>query len=256
MAWPVIAGGLAGLALGFLGAGGTVVGLPFALYLAGLDPHVALGSNALGVSIIALGLLGWRLWQGQVRIREVIFFTLLGLAGIRIGALIGLAFPGQRLVFLLGIILFLASGWFIYLSLQPEKKNPLPTHSNKNPSEKLQGMGSFLRISLTGLVVGIIAGFFAIGGGFIIVPALVIAGGLELSEAASSGLLPIALFFGWIGIQYLLAHSIDTRFSLQMFIPGLLGGAAGIWLGTKLSKRTTQRIFAVFLACLGIYMLL
>jgi uncharacterized membrane protein YfcA len=250
MIWPAVGGILAGLALGFLGAGGTVVGLPFALYLARLDPHVALGSNALGVSFIAIALLAFRIWQHKVHLREVTFFTILGLVGIRIGALIGLAYPGNRLVFLLGIILFLASGWFIFLSLQPEKKAPSPASAQNSETK------SIWKISLTGLVVGIVAGFFAIGGGFIIVPALVIAGGLELSEAASSGLLPIALFSGWIGVQYLLAHAIDTSFSFQMLFPGLMGGALGIWLSTKLSKQTTQRVFAVFLACLGIYMLL
>ena len=110
--------------------------------------------------------------------------------------------------------------------------------------------------SLSGLAVGIIAGFFAIGGGFLIVPALVIAGGLELGGAASTGLLPIALFSGWIGIQYLLAHSVNFGFSFQMLIPGLVGGASGAWLGTKLSRQTPQRVFAIFLACLGIYILL
>ena len=250
MIWSIVAGVLTGLVLGFLGAGGTVVGLPFALYLAKLDPHVALGSNALGVSLIATGLLGWRIWQKKVQVRKVILFTILGLVGIRIGALIGLAYPGRQLIFLLGIILFLASGWFIYLSLQPQRDVSQPGGSQDHKKKQI------VMISLSGLVVGVIAGFFAIGGGFLIVPALVIAGGLELSEAASSGLLPIALFSGWIGVQYLLAHSVNYGYSFQMLIPGLIGGAAGIWLSTKLSRRTTQRIFAIFLACLGIYMLL
>jgi uncharacterized membrane protein YfcA len=55
------AGVLAGLVLGYLGAGGTVVGLPFLLYLSRLPPHLALGTNAAGVSLIAIALLVWRL---------------------------------------------------------------------------------------------------------------------------------------------------------------------------------------------------
>ena len=88
-----------------------------------------------------------------------------------------------------------------------------------------------------------------------IVPALALTAGMDLIDAAAAGLLPITAFAGWIGTQYWAAGSTDLGFALWMLVPGVLGGLIGIRLGQILSRQTSQRVFAIFLILLGIYMI-
>jgi uncharacterized protein len=256
MLWGIPAGVLAGLVLGYLGAGGTVVGLPFLLYLASFPPHKALGTNALGVSMIALALLAWRLWNRQIRVLEGVVFAIPGIMGIYVGVQIGLIYPGRQLIFLLGILLFVVAGWLFYLSTRPEMSATAGASTNRQkPTDKPLRDRLWLMIP-TAFAIGVTAGFFGIGGGFMIVPALALTGGLDLIEAAGASLISIALFAGWIGVQYWFAGSVNSSAAFIELLPGIVGGVIGIWLGQRLSKKFTQRVFAAFLVALGLYMAL
>jgi uncharacterized membrane protein YfcA len=244
-AWCAAAGAIAGLALGYLGAGGTVVGMPFILYLAALPPHRALGTNALGVSMIAATLLGVRLWRGEVAWRPGALFLVPGLAGIWAGARAGLLYPGEKLVALLGIVLFAVAAWMLYLSTLP-----LPAETSPRPPARVRPAG----LVLAALAVGATAGFFAIGGGFMIVPALAVTAGLDLLDAAAVALLPIAGFSGWVGMQYWRAAATDPGFAAAMLPLGLAGGLTGMWLGRRVPRHVSQRVFAVLLVAIGVYM--
>jgi uncharacterized protein len=250
VAWALVAGSLGGLVLGYLGAGGTVIGLPFLLYLAALRPHQALGTNAVGISLIALALLAWRLWHRQILLREGLVFAVPGLLGNVVGVRLGLLYPGQKLVYLLGILLFGVAAWLVYLSTRTEAAG------STRPQRHPLSTPGLLRLVPTAFAVGAAAGFFAIGGGFMIVPAIALAGQVDLLDAAAAGLVPIAAFSGWIGIQYWAAGDVRVSLVLAMFVAGVVGGGIGIALAERLSKRLTQRIFGLFLACLGIYMVI
>jgi uncharacterized membrane protein YfcA len=156
MVWSVLAGGLAGLVLGLLGAGGTVIGLPVLLYLAHLRPHTAMGTNAAGVALVALALLAWRALRGGVPWCEAIYFTVPGVAGNLIGAHLGLVFPGRRLIFLLGILLFAVAGWLVYLSLHGDARAGTATRN--------RGARSRWLMMATAFLIGGVAGLFDIGG--------------------------------------------------------------------------------------------
>ena len=245
----ILAGIMVGFVLGFLGAGGTVVGLPFLLLFTSLEGHPALGTNASGVALISLAILGWRLFQREVRILEGVVFTLPGLIGIFAGVRLGLIFPGKQLVFLLGFVLFLIAGWMFYLSAQkPDPIRPEEASTGERPSGKRLGL-----LGLSAFLVGATAGFFAIGGGFMIVPALILAGGLSLEEAAATALLPIALFSSLVAAAYWQAGEVEFVFSMMMFVPGLVGGMSGLWLAHRLPKQILQRAFAVLLVFIGVY---
>lgn len=252
MAWTIVAGSLTGMILGYLGAGSGVIGVPVFLYLAGLSPHAALGTNALGVSLIALALFVWRVLRGQVPVRAGLVFTLPGLIGIYFGARIGLIFPGEKLIFLLGFLLFIVAGWLFYLSLQGRPKQNV----SRGAPDRLLTFSQIRLMVPTALIIGVAAGFFAIGGGFMIVPALALIVGMDLIDAAAAGLLPIAAFAGWIGVQYWLAGSTDFSLAVWMIPPGLAGGIVGVRLGQSIPRRISQRIFAAFLVGLGTYMIL
>lgn len=252
--WAALAGLAAGFILGLLGAGGPVVGLPFLLYLADISPHPALGSNALGVSMIAAVLYGFRLRRREAIVAPGMAYAVPGMFGIYIGAQLGLHYPGTGLVFLLGFVLFAIAGWQFYLSAKvggPHAPRTAPPGSGVGVSR-----GSLLKTTPVALAVGAASGFFGIGGGFMIVPSLALTAGVELTEAISSSLLPIAGFAGVVGASYLRAGDVDLGLSIVMLPLGLLGGYAGIWLGKRITKTAIYRVFASFLALLGVYFII
>ncbi len=257
----LIAGALAGLVLGLFGAGGTVVGLPVLLYLAQLPPHEAIGSNALGVAATALALLAWRAWKREVRLADGALFTLPGLLGIAVGARLGLAVPGHSLVFLLGFVIFGVAGWTFYLARRAARQDAgasEPAQAADRPANRDTGLAPrrLARIGTTAVAVGGTAGFFGVGGGFLIVPGLSWAGRIDLREAARAGLLPIAIFAGLIGVEYFLGGSASVAAAGEMLVGGLVGGAVGIWLGARAPRQVFQLAFAGFLVLIGCSMLL
>ena len=150
-----------------------------------------------------------------------------GLIGNYAGIQLGLVFPGKKLLFLLGFVLFLIAAWMIYSSKRTSgsAKGLNDSAANRNSTKRL------FYIGLSALVIGGTAGFFAISGGFMIVPALILAGGLNITEAAGTAIIPIVAF------------------------TGIATGVAGIWLAKHLPKTLMQRLFAVFLILIGIYMI-
>lgn len=224
--------------------------------MAGLAPHLALGTNATGVALIAGGLLAWRTVQNEVPLADGAIFALPGIPGIYLGVRLGLIYPGAKLVFLLGFLLFGVAGWMGYLSAhQGQAVSSASPSTDDRRANALQGR-RIARMAATAFAIGLAAGFFAVGGGFMIVPGLIIVGGLQLAHASSASLLPICAFATVIAAEYLAAGSVRIGWSALMLAGGMAGGAYGVWLGKHLSKAVMQRAFAIFLAVLGIYIVL
>lgn len=247
--WAITGGIACGLAFGYLGAGGAVVTLPFVLYLADMPPHEALGSKAIGVALIAGALLIWRLLRNEVRLRTGLALAVPGLAGVYAGVRVGHFVPGRTLVFLLGLLLLGVAGWVAYAST-------LGSNAKPRTSRTTSSQPSLATLCSSGLAVGSVAGFFGIAGGFIVVPALMLVGDMEIVEAAATAMLPITVFAAWIGLQYWRAGSANATFALAMLLPGVLAGGLGIWLGQHVPRTLSQRIFAGFLVVFGVYMMM
>jgi uncharacterized protein len=264
MSGVIAAGAAVGFVLGFLGAGGTVIGLPFLLLFSGLGGHEVLGTNAAGVAFIALCLLALRVYRSELLLREGIAFAIPGLVGIFLGVRLGLLFPGQRLILLVGFVLFLIAGWMFYLSTRavasagrtgegPLRETASGTELSDRSRERERRR--LLALIPTAFVIGAIAGFFAIGGGFMIVPGLILVGGLALNDAAATALLPIAAFASLVGLEYWTAGDVNAVVVGVMLAPGIAGGLLGIWMARRLSKRIMQRAFALLLVLIGVYMI-
>ena len=252
----IFAGVIVGFVLGFLGAGGTVVGLPIFLMFTNLNGHHVLGTNAAGVAIVAASIFAWRLYKKDVNLVIGIIFSIPGLLGIYIGTQLGLIYPGKKLIFLLGILLFFIAGWMLYLSFHKEN-TPSPNSENKpGQISKSNNFNRKIYLVIGACVIGALSGFFAIGGGFMIVPAIILIAELELNDAAGTALLPITLFAALVGLEYFRAGDVNITMSSIMIIPGILSGAFGIWLAKHLSKKIMQRFFAIFLIAIGFYMIL
>lgn len=238
IALTLLSGAIVGVFLGTFGGGGSVLAAPLLLYLVGVDdPHVAIGTSAAGVAAIALfSLIGhWR--GGRVKWPCAIVFAMSGLIGSILGSSLAKITHGD--VLLLG---FAAAMAMIALSMFRKPKSEGDPDVTLTPRMVLQ-------LAPIGLVVGLAAGFFGIGGGFLIVPGLMLAVGMTMANATASSLVSVSIFGAATSANYAMSGLVDGRLILLLLAGGVLGGVVGIliskWLAGRL--RTARLAFAVMI---------
>jgi uncharacterized protein len=245
-ALAVMSGGAIGLVLGLVGGGGSILAVPLLVYVVGMSsPHVAIGTAAVAVALnAAVGLFG-HARQSTVKWNCALVFAAAGVIGSALGATAGKAMDGQRLLALFGFAM-IAVG----LSMLLGKGN------GSDPSVRLTRVSApYLLPWLlsTGLGVGLLSGFFGIGGGFLIVPALMLATSMPITNAVSSSLVAVTAFGLTTAASYAASGLVDWN------IVGLLvgGGIAGSFAASRLSRRVATRknlltrIFAVGVVVVG-----
>jgi uncharacterized membrane protein YfcA len=231
-----------GLALGLLGSGGSILTVPVLVYLLGEHPKQAIAESLLIVGGIALlGAIPFAL-RGLVDWRNVLFFGLPGMAGTYLGAWLSQFVSGQVQLLTFALVMILAA----YFMARPA---PL------RPTQKRQAW----KIVLEGTAVGALTGFVGVGGGFLIVPALVLLGGLPMHLAVGTSLLIIALksFAGFYKYLHLLpAQGLSVNFTVAglFLLVGTLGSLLGGRLAVRLPQASLKRGFALFLVVMGAYM--
>lgn len=247
IALTLFSGAIVGLFLGTFGGGGSVLAAPLLLYLVGVeDPHVAIGTSAAGVAAIAsFSLIGhWR--GGRVKWPCAIVFAMSGLVGSILGS--SLAKVTQGDVLLLGFALAMA---MIGLSMFRKPKTAGDPNVTLTPRMVLQ-------LAPIGLVVGLAAGFFGIGGGFLIVPGLMLAVGMTMTNATASSLVSVSIFGAATSANYALSGMVDGRLILLLLGGGAIGGMIGIvlskWLADRIS--TARLAFAAMILVVATFVAL
>jgi uncharacterized membrane protein YfcA len=239
-------GTLVGFALGLLGGGGSILAVPLLVYLVGVkDTHVAIGTSALAVSANAFANLISHARAGTVKWPCAIMFALSGMAGAALGAHLGQLVDGGHLLFLFGLVMLaVAAGMF---SGRAAGGDPL-VHINRDIAVRLAG---------TGLIVGFLSGFFGIGGGFLIVPAIMLGSGMVAINAVGSSLVSVGAFGMTTAASYAIAGLVDWRIAAVFVSGGILGGFAGVRLSVRLSERRgmLSRSFAVAVVLVAIFVL-
>lgn len=233
-----LGGALVGLLLAAFGGGGSVLATPWLIYVVGVaDTHVAIGTSAAGVAINAVaGLLG-QAKAGAVKWPCASVFALSGIAGALVGAHFAKQVDGDALLGYFAVAMALVA-----LSMFRRPQNA------GDPSVRLD-MARTLRLAPTGAVVGLAAGFFGIGGGFLIAPGLIAATGMTLSNAAASSLLSVGLFGASTSASYALSGQIDWMILAGLVIGGVIGTVPGIFLARILARRVllARRVFAAMI---------
>ncbi len=248
MDWQAIAalisGSGVGFLLGLLGGGGSVLAVPLLLYFVGVpSTHFAIGTSALGVSVnAAVNLLG-HARRGTVKWPCAITFALAGIAGAALGSTIGKLIDPEplMLMFALAMAAVALSMW------RPASGDGLAdVQLNPRIAARLIGIG---------LVVGLASGFFGIGGGFLIVPGLMLGSRMPMLNAVGSSLLAVALFGATTAFNYALSGYVLWDVAGWMVAGGIGGGALGVWASRKLAARRAllQRVFAVFVLVVATY---
>lgn len=240
----VVGGAVVGFLLAVFGGGGSVLAAPVLLYLGGVaDAHVAIGTASAAVAANALfNLLGhWR--AGRIKWPCATVFAVAGLVGSFAGSSLAKLISGQHL--LLAFAFAMAA---IGLSMfrKPRDEGDPDVHIS---------MQLVARLAPLGLLTGLAAGFFGIGGGFLIVPGLMLATGMTMANATASSLLSVALFGAATSFNYALTGQVDWRLAGLLLLGGAAGGVTGLFAAKRLAghARLARTLFAAMILLVATY---
>ena len=241
-------GAVVGLVLGLIGGGGSILAVPLLVYLVGVSPaHVAIGTSAVAVSGSALVNLLPHARAGNVKWRCAVVFAGSGVAGALLGAEFAKSLDGRKLMALFGLLMVIVG--LLMLRGRHNEGDPdvrLATDTARELLPLLIGIG---------FAVGALSGFFGIGGGFLIVPGLILATGMPLSMAIGTSLVAVSAFGAATAASYATSGLIDWSIAGLFMLGAVAGGLAGVALGRVLErrKRTLGLIFAGVVVVVGLY---
>ena len=247
----VLSGLAVGFSLGLIGGGGSILAVPLLLYFVGYpNPHVVIGTTALAVSINAYLNLIPHARAGNVRWKQALVFAVVGAAAAFVGSSLGKAVDGKKLLFLFAILMLVIAALML--------RRREPGSAQQVLSEHDAPKGSWLRLGIAAALVGMLSGFFGIGGGFLIVPGLAFSTGMPMLAAIGSSLVSVGTFGLTTAINYARSGLLDFTVALLYIGGGVLGGWFGTRVATHLgkhSKGTLNLIFALLVAVVAVYML-
>src|SRR5437016_5618315 len=173
----ILCGSLVGFSLGLLGGGGSILAVPLMTYVVGVPSvHVAIGTSALAVALNAVANLMIHARAGNVRWGPVAVFSATGVIGSAFGSSLSKTVEGPRLLAFFGLLMFLVAALML-------------ARRSAGPDTAVRPARSDLpQLLLFGFGAGVLSGFFGIGGGFMIVPGLVLATGMPMVNAVGSSL--------------------------------------------------------------------
>ena len=232
-----------GLVLGLLGSGGSILTVPVLVYLAGHTDKVAIAESlAIVGAIAAVGALPYAR-QRLVDWHSVLYFGVPGILGTYGGAALSEFVPGPVQLALFAVVMILAA----VLMFRGRKEVPEGEERARQP---------LWLIAVEGLLVGVLTGLVGVGGGFLIVPALVLLGGLSMRLAVGTSLLIIAAksaagFMKYTDVLAEAGLSVDWTLIGIFAAIGIAGSFVGNALGQRVPQAKLKKGFAVFLVVMG-----
>ncbi len=241
-------GGLIGLVLGLIGGGGSILAVPLLVYAVG-EPsaHVAIGTAALAVALNAATSLGLHARRTSIRWPCALVFSAAGVGGALAGAAFGKSVDGQQLLALFGLVMVVVG--VVMLRPKPASGSQSARLTRENARRLLP------RLVLLGAGVGLLSGFFGIGGGFLIVPGLILATDMELQDAASASLVAVTAFGIASASSYAWSGLVDWPVAALLVAGAAAGAIAGTKANTVLGRRKglLTQVFAWFVIAAGLY---
>lgn len=220
----VLCGTLVGFSLALIGGGGSILAVPLLLYVVGVrDPHLAIGTSALAVALNAFANLVPHARAGNVRWKAAFVFAPAGVAGALVGSSLGKIVDGKQLLFLFALLMLVVA----FLMIRGRRG----AGAGDGPKPHM-----FARLGVVGLGAGTLSGFFGIGGGFLIVPGLMFASGMEIIYAVGTSLFAVGTFGLATAVNYAASGLIDWPVAAQFIGGGVIGG----WVGAVAAKRLAR----------------
>ena len=233
-----------GLALGLLGGGGSILAVPILVYVLGFSTK-----EAVAASLVIVGLTSmfgaaehWR--KGHVKLRVALVFGSFAAAGAYLGAQLAEFLSGPVQLSLFAVVM-LGAAFFMFRDNESDEDNK-DSFSHGSTGRLLLGLAA------PGLGVGVLTGLVGVGGGFLIVPALVLIAEVPMETAVGTSLLIITInsFAGYLG-------KAEMQWGLMAFFTALAvaGSFAGAYLGRFVPSGALQKAFAVFLVGMAVFIL-
>ena len=225
-----------GLTLGALGGGGSILTLPVFVFVAGIPAQEAVAMSMVvvgGTSLLGAGL-HWR--NGNFHVKAALLFAATGVIGAYAGSFLT-HLVSQRVLLGIFAVLMLVTGIAMI---------------RKRPEKKYQQQCRFWPCLLIGAAVGVLTGFLGVGGGFLIVPALVLFAGVETKAAVGSSLAIIALnAVGGLGGQ-LQQVSLDWQLASMFLGLAMIGMFGGLFVAKKVPSESLSKAFGWFVVVLSL----
>ena len=244
----VVSGSLVGFVLGLVGGGGSIIAVPLLLYVVGIgSPHLAIGTGAIAVSLSALSNLVSHARKGMVKWPCALTFSVAGVAGAWGGSSLAMRVPGDQLLALFGLVMVVVG---VVMALRKDAEGNPDIRLNFSTAQQLLPL-----LLLVGLGVGALSGFFGIGGGFLIVPGLMLATGMPIAYAIGTSLVAVTIFGATTAANYALSGLVDWRIAAYFIGGGIFGGLLGSIVGQRIGqkKSTLAIVFASLVVVVGIY---
>lgn len=231
---------LIGFSLGLLGGGGSILTVPILVYALNMDAKLSI---ALSLAIVAftslIGVFG-HIKNKNVDFKVASIFAPIAMLGTYVGAKLSVYLSGQVQLLLFAIIMLLASTFML---------------KGRKDTDAVEKELNIPLIIIEGLFVGVITGLVGVGGGFLIVPALVLLTGLPMKRAVGTSLLIISLksFSGFYG--YLDSVNIPWVFLFKFTLFSGFGILLGSYTVKYVPQQRLKKIFAYFLILMGIFII-
>ena len=239
---------LMGISLGLIGGGGSILAVPILKYVVGFGAKEAIASSlaVVGLTSLFAAIGHWR--SGNVNLRVALVFGSVAMAGTYLGARLAVFFSGGAQLVLFAVVMIVAA-YFMFRENGP--KSAEDGLDSDSPAKSM----SYGLIVVEGLAVGVLTGLVGVGGGFLIVPALVVLGKVPMKEAVGTSLLVIAMksatgFVGYFG-------QVEVRWGyLALFTAvAIAGSLGGTYLVRYVPQGALKKTFAVFLVVMGAFIL-
>jgi hypothetical protein len=234
---------IVGIFIGLLGSGGSILNIPILIYLVGENEKAAIAESLAIVGIVALVASIPYAQRKLVSWRAVWLFGAPGMLGAYLGALFGEFVPAAAQLTLLALLMLVAAYMMFF---PPAIAEPAAPRAN-------------WKIVSDGLLVGLFTGLVGVGGGFLIVPALVLLGGLGMREAVGTSLVVITLksAVGYAKHHLVLENlniSVDWGLITIFVTLGIVGSFAGSALAHRIRQRSLQKVFGTMLVLIGLFL--
>jgi len=241
----ILCGSAVGFSLALIGGGGSILAVPLLLYVVGLhDPHRAIGTSALAVAANAFANLLPHAKAGHVRWSVAFMFAATGVLGAFLGSTLGKIIEGRHLLVLFALLMLVIA----MLMVRGRRGHDGTGYPRKH---------MYPRLGLVGLGAGSLAGFFGIGGGFLIVPGLVFASGMAMINAIGTSLFCVGAFGLTAALNYAVSGLVDWPIALEFIAGGVAGGWLGMLGAQNLSKKrgALSILFAAVIMAVAVFML-
>ncbi|MFY9221022.1 MAG: sulfite exporter TauE/SafE family protein [Blastocatellia bacterium] len=231
-----------GFSLGLIGGGGSIITVPVLVYVIGVSAHQAIAMSLAVVGMTSLIATFLHYKQKTVNLKIAALFGITGMMGAYFGSGLTYLFNSTSLLFIFGSVMLVIS---LVMLLKDQKDISQNVSQNK-----------LVKSIIAGLIVGLLTGFLGVGGGFLIVPALIFFAGLEIKNAIGTSLLIITIN----SLAGLIGHLQHVSFDLRLTILITAIAALGTILGTKVAHQVSATAlksgFATFVLVVAIFLII